>query len=93
MLIDWDNPQSLPAPRRKVVADRLDRNRLLVLKDKRRKHKSGKAHSTNRERSLESKAKVAKTRKATAKRERGYFAYVYRVRAYWAGEIPEHPVK
>ena len=91
MLLDWDNPPTLPSPRRKVIIDLLNRDRLGELQQRRRKHKCSKAHSTNRERSIAAKAKALRVKKNIAANEAAKSEYLAKVRAYWMGLTDEHP--
>jgi hypothetical protein len=91
MLLDWDNPPTLPSPRRKVFVDMLNRDRLGELQQRRKKHKCSKAHSTNRERSMADKAKAQRIQKKIAENYAAKAEYRAKVRAYWMGICDNHP--
>lgn len=87
-MIDWKNLEPLPRKRR----DGSDRERLAEISHTRKaaKHK-GRNHWRNWERRQMAKAKreaaETKVSKAQAKAAR----YIEAVKAYWRGEIDQHP--
>lgn len=90
MLLDWNNPPLLAAPRRKMVrALNDDRIKLLRLKDHRAK--GAKNHATNKERSMIARTKSAAATKAVKERYAAVEAFKSQVRAYWRGELDSFP--
>jgi hypothetical protein len=92
MDIDWRAPKHLRSPKRDPSTLN-EREKLARAKLKRRKHKPGKAHATNQERSKVEAAKAQRAADRRAKRDAKFDAYITRVKAYWRGELDEHPEK
>ena len=85
-LLDWNNPPKLRT--RKRVARDLDA--LSRAHARRVKRKPSKAHSTNKERSAETRAKNAERKKRMAERKAARAKFLEAVRAYWRGD-GDHP--
>jgi hypothetical protein len=88
MLIDWNNPPSLPCPKR---PDLWDRERLGWAKRRRVKHKPSKAHATGKRTYAIGKARKARHGTEKVMREAERQAYVEAALAYWRGERDGHP--
>lgn len=85
--MDWENPPQLAVRKRPIRNIEL----LAALKARRVKHKPGKAHSTNRERSREMRAKANRRRFDASRKEKTTILYHAAVRAYWQGLSDAHP--
>lgn len=85
-LLDWNNPPQLRARKREGRdLDALERSHA-----RRVKRKSGKAHSTNKERSAEARVKAEKRAKRAARVTAARKEFLAAVRAYWRGD-GDHP--
>lgn len=83
-MIDWSNLQPLPVRNRR---DPFERDRL----GKKAKRKHPKRHGENRERSIQAKAKVQRLAYADDVTRLNHSAYLAAARAYWRGELENHP--
>jgi hypothetical protein len=90
MLIDWDNPPSLPCPKR-AQRDPRDRERLAAVQARRRLHKPSKAHNTTKRAKAISKAKRARIAANLTRIEAERLAYLAAAKAYWLGRSDGHP--
>jgi hypothetical protein len=90
MLLDWNNPPILEAPRRKtMLQQRFDREKLA--RAHMRRAKGPKKHSTNKERSHADSERAKRRRRYIQERLDDLQAYRAQVRAYWLGERDSHP--
>lgn len=90
VLLDWNNPLQLDAPRRRVVRQTIDdKIKLINLKSKRAK--GPKKHSTNKERSFADRQEHARRTKARKTLADAREAYTVACREYWCGKRAEHP--
>ncbi len=89
MPIDFDNLPVLSSPAR------VQRFKEIALRERQQanaiKAKGKKKHSVNRERSREDSDRAKKVVAASKEKLTRAKAYVQLVRAYWRGEIDEHP--
>jgi hypothetical protein len=82
-LLDWNNPPQLRTRKREARdLDALSRSHA-----RRVKHKASKAHSTNKERSAETRAKNTIRNKLLAAQKEIRAKYLAAVRAYWSGRL------
>lgn len=87
--IDWQNLEPLPRRKRDVGATRDDlaERKFNIQKAK---HK-GRCHITNQKRRQIAQAKAQVAKHNTAVKLSAYRAFKVRVRAFWRGELEEHP--
>lgn len=92
MLLDWDDPPQLDAPRRRHVRTAFaDREKLARAKAKRAK--TTKNHSTNKERSFVERTKSRNIAVARKARDEAVRLYKLAVRAFFIGERDDFPQK
>lgn len=90
MLLDWKNPLTLDAPRRRAVRQ-LNADRVKLLQCKARRAKGPKNHSTNKERSQADRLKAAEIAAHLNARAAAVAAHKAAVREYWLGIRADHP--
>lgn len=89
-MLDLDNMPLLIGPRRKrMLAERDDREKLARIHM--RRAKGPKNHATNRERSHYARKKAAIAKRIIAATADAVVEYKTQVRAYWLGERDDHP--
>lgn len=87
-MIDWKNLEPLPLKRR----DCNDRERLAAASfTKKRAHHKGRAHWYAWQKRQASKLKAVTDRKAAATKAGGRARFLAASRAYWSGQVDEHP--
>lgn len=91
-MLDFSNMPLLVAPRRKrILAERYDRERLANIKFAKRKRNHPKRHGMKKEEVEVKRRRTKQRRERLEKQTEARTAYLAAVRAYWKGDRADHP--